>query len=579
MTIKKIDPVTLSVIWGGFVAIAAEMGATLRRTAFSEVVREGMDFSPGIFDGKERLVAQGDYSPGHLGSMPFAVKSALQYFPKETLKPGDVLLMNDLYMGSGHLPDFFMITPLFHKNEIIGYTVNCCHQQDVGGAGPGSTVVMNVSECYQEGIRILPVKIYNEGKPNEDIFRIIEANVRVPEQVAGDMKAQVNANYVGGARILEMVEIYGIDELNDYIDEILDRSEQAMREAIRKIPEGDYPFQDYLDDCGEGTEPILVNVTVRIRDSEATIDFAGSSPQTESGLNSMLNYTRAYAYFALKCLTEPFIPQNGGCMRPVNVAATLGSFFNPKFPAAGGGRAMISHRLFEVVVGALAPVLKERVIAGHSQGATPCFGGIHPETGRNFVCVDLIKGSFGARPFKDGADALVCSMNPRNVPVEAHEHKFPVVIERLEFIPDSGGAGKFRGGIGVRKDIRMLSKMKLYNLTDRCRFAPYGLFGGRSGDKGATRLRRGDEIIPLHSKGIYDLHPEDVVSFIISGGGGYGNPVERDPQRVLMDVAGGYVSVEGARMDYGVIIDPTTMTVDHEATSMQRQTTEERNER
>ncbi|OHE26967.1 MAG: hypothetical protein A3J94_00515, partial [Syntrophus sp. RIFOXYC2_FULL_54_9] len=397
MTIKKIDPVTLSVIWGGFVAIAAEMGATLRRTAFSEVVREGMDFSPGIFDGKERLVAQGDYSPGHLGSMPFAVKSALQYFPKETLKPGDVLLMNDLYMGSGHLPDFFMITPLFHKNEIIGYTVNCCHQQDVGGAGPGSTVVMNVSECYQEGIRILPVKIYNEGKPNEDIFRIIEANVRVPEQVAGDMKAQVNANYVGGARILEMVEIYGIDQLNDYIDEILDRSEQAMREAIRKIPEGDYPFQDYLDDCGEGTEPILVNVTVRIRDSEATIDFAGSSPQTESGLNSMLNYTRAYAYFALKCLTEPFIPQNGGCMRPVNVAATLGSFFNPKFPAAGGGRAMISHRLFEVVVGALAPVLKERVIAGHSQGATPCFGGIHPETGRNFVCVDLIKGSFGAR--------------------------------------------------------------------------------------------------------------------------------------------------------------------------------------
>lgn len=575
----KIDPVTLSVIWGGFVAIAAEMGATLRRTAFSEVVREGMDFSPGIFDGKERLVAQGDYSPGHLGSMPFAVKSALRYFPKETLQPGDVLLMNDLYMGSGHLPDFFMITPVFLKNQIIGYTVNCCHQQDVGGAGSGSTVVMNVSECFQEGIRILPVKIYKEGKPNEDIFRIIEANVRVPEKVVGDMKAQVNANYVGGARILEMVETYGIDQLNGYIDEILDRSEKAMREAIRKIPDGDYPFQDYLDDCGEGTEPILVNVTVRIRDSEAIIDFAGSSPQTESGLNSMLNYTRAYAYFALKCLTEPFIPQNGGCMRPVEVTAPLGSFFNPKFPAAGGGRAMISHRLFEVVVGALAPVLKERVIAGHSQGATPCFGGIHPETGRHFVCVDLIKGSFGARPSKDGADALVCSMNPRNVPVEAHEQKFPIVVESLEFIPDSGGAGKFRGGVGVRKDIRLLSKMKLYNLTDRCRFAPYGLFGGKPGAKGATLLRRGSEIIPLHSKGIYDLHPEDVVSFIISGAGGYGNPVERDLQRVLKDVAGGYVSVEGARMDYGVIIDPATMTVDHEATKKLRQTPEERNDR
>jgi N-methylhydantoinase B len=567
---KRIDPVTLGVIWGGFVSIAAEMGATLRRTAFSEVVREGMDFSPGIFDEKGRLVAQGDYSPGHLGSMPYAVQSVLQYFPKETLKPGDVLLMNDLYMGSGHLPDFFMITPIFYKDRTVGYTVNCCHQQDVGGAGPGSTVVTNVSECFQEGIRILPVKIYKEGNPNEDIFRIIEANVRVPEKVVGDMKAQVNANYVGGMRILEMVESYGIDELNGYIDEILDRSEMAMREAIRNIPDGDYPFQDYLDDCGEGTEPILFNVTVRIRDSGALIDFAGSSPQTESGLNSMLNYTRAYAYFALKCLTEPFIPQNGGCMRPVRVTAPEGSFFNPKFPAAGGGRAMVSHRIFEVVIGALAPVLKERVIAGHSQGATPCFGGIHPGTGRHFVCVDLIKGSFGARPFKDGADALVCSMNPRNIPVEAHEQKFPILVECLQFIPDSGGPGKFRGGVGVRKDIRTLSKMKLFNLTDRFRFAPYGLFGGKSGAKGATVLRRGSEEIPLHSKGAYNLEPGDVVSFVISGAGGYGNPMERDVQMVLKDVVGGYVSVEGARKDYGAVIHPENLTVDPEETQKLR---------
>jgi N-methylhydantoinase B len=567
---KRIDPVTLGVIWGGFVSIAAEMGATLRRTAFSEVVREGMDFPPGIFDEKGRLIAQGDYSPGHLGSMPYAVQSVLQYFPKETLKPGDVLLMNDPYMGSGHLPDFFMITPIFYKDQIVGYTVNCCHQQDVGGAGAGSTVVTNVSECFQEGIRILPVKIYKEGKPNEDVFRIIEANVRVPEKVVGDMKAQVNANYVGGMRILEMVESYGIDELKGYIDEILDRSEMAMREAIRNIPDGDYPFQDYLDDCGEGTEPILFNVTVRIRDSEALIDFAGSSPQTESGLNSMLNYTRAYAYFALKCLTEPFIPQNGGCMRPVRVTAPEGSFFNPKFPAAGGGRAMVSHRIFEVVIGALAPVLKERVIAGHSQGATPCFGGIHPGTGRHFVCVDLIKGSFGARPFKDGADALVCSMNPRNIPVEAHEQKFPILVECLQFIPDSGGPGKFRGGVGVRKDIRTLSKMKLFNLTDRFRFAPYGLFGGKSGAKGATVLRRGSEEIPLHSKGAYNLEPGDVVSFVISGAGGYGNPMERDVQMVLKDVVGGYVSVEGARKDYGAVIHPENLTVDPEETQKLR---------
>jgi N-methylhydantoinase B len=556
---RQIDPVTLSVIWGGFLSIAAEMGATLRRTAFSEVVREGMDFSPGIFDGKGRLVAQGDYSPGHLGSMPYTVQSVLKYFPRETLRTGDVLLMNDLYMGSGHLPDFFMITPIFYQDQIIAYTVNCCHQQDVGGAGAGSTVVTNVSECFQEGIRILPVKIYKEGKPNEDVFRIIEANVRVPEKVIGDMKAQVNANYVGGKRILEMAEHYGVDQINTYIDEILDRSEMTMREAIRNIPDGDYPFRDYLDDCGEGTEPVLFNVTVRIRDTEAVIDFAGSSAQTESGLNSMLNYTRAYAYFALKCLTEPFLPQNGGGMRPVQVIAPEGSFFNPKFPAAGGGRAMISHRLFESVVGALAPVLPDRVIAGHSQGATPCWGGIHPQTGRHFVCVDLIKGSFGARPIKDGADALVCSMNPRNVPVEAHEQKFPILVERLQFIPDSGGAGKFRGGVGVRKDIRILAKMKLFNLTDRCKFAPYGLFGGKPGAMGATLLRRGSEEIPLHSKGTYNLEPEDVVSFNICGAGGYGNPQEREPRLVLKDVTGGYVSIEGAERDYGVVINRETI--------------------
>lgn len=569
---KRIDPVTLGVIWGGFVSIAAEMGATLRRTAFSEVVREGMDFSPGIFDGKGRLIAQGDYSPGHLGSMPYAVQSVLQYFPKETLNPGDVLLMNDLYMGSGHLPDFFMFTPVFYKDQVIGYTVNCCHQQDIGGAGAGSTVVTNVSECFQEGIRILPIKLYKEGKPNEDVFRIIEANVRVPEKVIGDMKAQVNANFVGGMRILELLDNYGLDALNEYIDEILDRSETAMRESIRNIPDGDYLFQDYLDDCGEGTDPILLNVTVRIRESEALIDFAGSSPQTDSGLNSMLNYTRAYAYFALKCLTEPFIPQNGGCMRPVQVTAPEGSFFNPKFPAAGGARAMVSHRIFEVVIGALAPVLKDRVIAGHSQGVTPCFGGIHPGTGRHFVCVDLIKGSFGARPFKDGADALVCSMNPRNVPVEAHEQKFPLLVECLEFIPDSGGAGKFRGGVGVRKDIRALNKMKLFNLTDRFRFAPYGLFGGKPGAKGATLLKRGPEEIHLHSKGAYNLEPKDVVSFIVSGAGGYGNPIERDVQMVLKDVLGGYVSVEAAREDYGVVIHPENLTVDLEETKKLRQT-------
>lgn len=257
-------------------------------------------------------------------------------------------------------------------------------------------------------------------------------------------------------------------------------------------------------------------------------------------------------------------------MRPVRVTAPEGSFFNPKFPAAGGGRAMVSHRIFEVVIGALAPVLKERVIAGHSQGATPCFGGIHPGTGRHFVCVDLIKGSFGARPFKDGADALVCSMNPRNVPVEAHEQKFPILVECLQFIPDSGGPGKFRGGVGVRKDIRTLSKMKLFNLTDRFRFAPYGLFGGKSGAKGATVLRRGSEEIPLHSKGAYNLEQGDVVSFVISGAGGYGNPMERDVQMVLKDVVGGYVSVEGARKDYGVVIHPENLTVDPEETQKLR---------
>ncbi len=567
----EVDPVTFSVIWGGLISAAAEMGVTLARTAYSVAVREGSDFSTGIFDPDGRMVAQGDYSPGHLGSMAFAVRRMLQDYPVEALHPGDAIICNDPGIGSGHLPDVYMVSPVYLGDVLLGFAVNIGHQIDIGGSGAGGQTIAGIQDNYQEGIRFLPTRCYLNGAPVTDIFRVLEANVRVPE-VLGDIRAQYSANMTGARRMEELARLYGPARLRTAMGELIARSETEMRAAIDRLKPGTYRFEDRMDDTGPDTDPVIARVAVTIGGGKVTVDWTGSSPQREAGCNSYLHYTSAYSIAAVKSVTLPGAPQNDGMIRTIEVTAPLGSFFNPRRPAACGGRAVVSHRIYEVVMGALAKAIPDRAIAATAHFYNPNIGGTDPRTGRQFICWESIIGGIGSRANKDGVEATSSPWNGTNVPVEIQESRNPVLIERVGLIADSAGAGRYRGGTGIRKDLRLLAESAmLYNLGDRAVYAPYGLFGGAAGQLGITWLNPGTpRAKKLHSKGVYRLGKDDLVSWSTSGAGGYGEAMRRDAGAVLRDVLNGFVSIAGAKRDYGVVIDPRRFAVDRAATERLR---------
>jgi N-methylhydantoinase B len=549
---QPINPITLSVLWNGLLSIAEEMGTTLQMTAFSEAVREGQDFSTAVFDRHGRLMAQGNFTPGHLGSMPFVIKSVMEVFPPGVLKPGDGVLLNDSKLGSGHYPDFFFVSPVFLDSEQIGYLINTAHHIDVGGAAPGSQKVQGVTERFQEGLRILPVRIMRDGEFDEDVLRLILGNVRMPDILRGDLTAQRNANFVGAQRMAKLYREHGIALMDRAVDEILDRSEQRMRELIRAIPDGRYSFEDWLDACGTECGPIRVAVDIDVAGDEISLDFSRSSDQVPVALNSYINYTRAYALFAIKVFTDPLLPQNGGMIRPIHVKAREGSFFNPREPAASGGRAIIQIRIFEVINGALAQALPEKAFAAFSHWSNPNIGGTNERTGKPFIMYDLLFGGYGARQGRDGAEALSPVVNCANIPVEVHETVNPVLVRRFELIPDTGGAGRWRGGCGLRKDIELCAgNAAMTLLGERHGHHGYGLFGGQPGTLAETVLNPDREALRMGSKDVRTLHRGDVVSFRLNGGGGYGDPREREPQAVADDVADGYVTPATARTVYG----------------------------
>jgi N-methylhydantoinase B len=566
---RGLDPITLGVVWGALQSIAVEIGTTVHKTAYSEQAREGQDFSVAVFDPQGRMVAQGPYSPGHMGAMSFAVKNALAAHPVESLRPGDAILLNDPLLGSGHLPDFFITQPAFHQGALVGFAVNILHHTDVGGQRPGSQGVEGIFDYFQEGLRIPPTKVWKEYQEQDGIVGIIAANTRTPDKVLGDLRAQRSALRVGELRLQELAARYGRDVLLAAMDEIIARTEASMRAAIREIPDGVYRFEDFLDDFGPGTDPLRVAVAVTVVGDSMIVDYAGSSPQTPSGMNSYINYTRSYSYAAVKCLTDPLGPMNEGALRPVTVTAPEGSFLNPRPPAGGGPRAIICYRTFESVLGALAPALPDRVAAAASHMANPTFGGRDRARQRPFVAYELVLSGTGARATRDGCEAMSWAFNASNIPVEAQEANQPLVVERFELIGDSAGAGRFRGGCGIRRDLRFLAdEGKLTNLADRQKFAPYGLGGGKPGKLGRTVINPGPSEQIVHGKQSREFVYDDVISFQQSGAGGYGDPLERDPQRVLEDVLDDYVSIEAARRDYGVVITGAApaLTVDESAT-------------
>ncbi len=538
------DPITLGVVWGALQSICVEIGSTVQRTAYSIQAREGQDFSVAVFDAQGRMSAQGPYSPGHMGAMNFAIRNFLEAFPVETLKPGDVLLLNDPQLGSGHFPDFLMTMPAFWEGELIGFGVNLVHHTDVGGSRPGSQAVEGIFDYHQEGLRIPPLKIVEEGRENVAALAIIGANSRVPRNVLGDMRSQRASLLVGEQRMSELYARFGRETVDACIETMLDETEARVRARISEMKDGEYRFSDFMDDYGPGTPPLKIAVKVTVAGDQLLVDFDGTDDQTESGLNSYFNYTRSYVYAALKCLTTPHEPMNAGALRPFQVEAPEGCFLNPRRPAGGGPRAAICSRVFEVVLGALAAALPESVTAANSHFCNATFGAYDPVRRRRFVGYELIHGGIGARAAKDGCEAMSSPYNAANIPVEAVESTTPVIVERFELIPDSGGRGRFRGGLGVRRDVRILGEsIKFTNLSERHRFRPFGVLGGEPGQLGRTVVNPDSPgAYEIGGKASVDLEFGDVVSFQLAGAGGYGNPAERDPKAIEEDVRLGLVT-------------------------------------
>lgn len=562
------DPITLGVIWGALQSVATEIGSTIHRTAYSDQAREGQDFSVAIFDRQGRMICQGPYSPGHLGAMHHAVPNAISSFPAGSLGKGDVVLLNDPAKGSGHFPDFFVTQPCYIGDELIGYATNILHHTDVGGARPGSQAVQGITDYHQEGLFIPPIKVVEGGKPVISVLDLIAANSRMSDDLRGDLQAQLNSLRVGELRLAAIVETHGLDAYLACIESILDRSEDSLREAIREIPNGRYEFEDFMDDYGPGTPPIRCRVAIDIEDDHLVVDFDGTDPQTPSGLNSYFNYTRSYTYMAIKCLTDPFGPMNAGVLRPIEIRCPTGTFLNPNPPAGGGPRAVICHRIFELVIGALAQAVPERVQTACSHFSNPTWGGYDPKRSRSFVTYELLYGGTGARATKDGVDGMSSPFNSTNIPIEAIESKQPLIVEQFGYVPDSAGAGRFRGGVATRLDITVLGEdVVVSNLSERQRFPSYGLLGGKPGSLGVTLVNAGgpDERV-VGGKESFEIKYGDTITFQLSGAGGYGDPLERLPQSVARDVVLGHVSVGAARELYGVIVDADGL-VDEVATA------------
>lgn len=551
MARAELDPIALSLLWGSFISVTDEMGSTLRKTAFSQAVREADDFSTGVFDRHGRLVAQGNFTPGHLGAMPYVVKTVMEYYAADEFRPGDGVLLNDSAMGSGHYPDCFMVSPVFSGAALVGFVANIAHQVDVGGAAMGSQKVIGVTEAFQEGLRILPIKVVNEGVFDESVMRLICGNVRMPEHLRGDMAAQRNANHIGALRMAAIYEKFGFEQTEGGIEQIFDRSEARMRELIRELPRGTYSFEDALDPYKPGADPIRVAVDITVGDGEIEVDFSRSSDQVPAAINSYLNFTRAHSLFGVRAFTDPFMPQNDGAVRPVHVTGRKGCFFNPVFPAPSGGRAAIQVRIFEVINGALSKIRPERAMAGFSHWSNPIIGGVDEGSGKPFIYYDLIFAGYGARHAADGVEGLAPVLNCANIPVEVHEASTPILVRRLEFIQDSGGPGQFRGGCGLRKDIELLAeRASLTLLGDRHTKAPYGIFGGECGSLASSRLNPDGENLELHSKEMRELKRGDVLSLRLSGAGGYGEPEKRLRSAIEEDLRQGFITDAHARDAY-----------------------------
>lgn len=566
-----VDKITREVLRHKFDAIADEMETSLLQSAYSSIVKEAQDASAAIFDTNGRTIAQAVAIPAHLGMLIPAVETITETFSPEEMEPDDVYLMNDPYNGGTHLPDITVVKPIFNDNQVVALATSMAHHQEMGGKTPGS-IPTDATEIYQEGLRFPPLKLYEQGEENETFLSILEKNVRIPDIVIGDLNAQVSACKTAERRVEQVAAEFGNETFAAAVDQLMDHAEERTRSHIEEIPDGDYSFHDFIDDDGiDHHSPIRIKATVKVDGSDLLFNFAGTDEQVTGPVNSVPSATMSAVYYVVRAITDPDIPNNAGCFVPVSMNLPEGSLVNPKPPAPVNARTVTFKRIANVLLGAFAQAIPDQVpAAGNGQLAALTFAGnkddaawIYGETGA---------GGDGARPTKDGLDCLETDVtNCMNTPAEATEMEYPLRVWKYDLWEDSGGSGRYRGGLGTHKQFEILDDdVTLTHRRDRHDFQPWGLAGGNAAPTCKTIISHddgGEESIP--SKVIKQLDSHDTVDVYTTGGGGYGSPSERPAEKVAQDVRDEKVSAAVAEKEYGVVIEDDG-TVDEAATANRR---------
>ena len=568
---KARDPIALELFKNAIFAIADEMALTIVRTSYSGVIKDNMDFSTAFCDADGKLVAQGLTLPGHLGSIPTALEAVVRRY-RDDIAPGDVFMLNDPYEGGMHLPDIFIFKPIYVDGRRLAFAATVCHHTDVGGRVPGSNA-SDSTEIYQEGIRIPPVKLYEAGKRNDMLLSLIERNVRLPVRLNGDLRAQLAACHIAETAFLELVGRHGADGVADYMQEVIDYAERVTRAAIRALPDGEFSFEDWLDDDGiDFDQPIRLFVTLRKTGDSMVADWTGTSPQVRGAINNTLSFTKAATYTAIRSVLPANIPNNEGVFRAIEVIAPPGTIANAVLPAACAARGLTGLRMTDTCFGALAMMLPDRVFAASDGGATCITIGGYSRAREPFMYVDFTSGTWGGRPWADGLEGNAhLFANLASHSVEVTESEQPIQILAYELLADRGGPGKYRGGAPFYREYRFLEDEAMLQVrSDRRANPPFGLYGGQPGKPSWSYLTAQGEKRVLTAKVTTTIRRNDIFRHEIAGPGGWGDPLERDPLLVLKDVRNELVSPNAARDDYGVVIDCVHWAVDEEATREMR---------
>jgi N-methylhydantoinase B len=565
-----LDRIRLEVFRSALVAAADEMSLALQRAAYSTNIKTRLDFSCAIFDRFARVIAQSFTQPVHLGTLVHFVPRLVDIYGRERLRPGDGILCNDGHLGGLHLNDVCLLAPIYDADELVAYTAALAHHVDIGGGTPGSIGLFQ--EIFQEGLIIPPTRVLVDGRVDENVFRLILANIRAPHETGGDLRAQVAAVNIGGRRLHEIIANYGLSTFESAVDELLDYTERRVRAEIATLPAGHYEAEGFLDNDGFSDEPIRIQVAVDLDSAGARYDLSGSDAQRACSVNTTYAMTYSACAYTLRALIDADLPMNDGFYRLLQVTAPSGTIVNSRRPAAIGAGSETGARVLETAFRALGSGMAERLTAD-SKGCM-CnigFGGVSPRTGKYFVFYESTAGGYGARATKDGIEAVQPHMqNTENAPVEETEANYPVQIVRYELIPDSEGAGRFRGGLGLRRDYMPEGAVRFSVLAERARFAPQGLSDGLPARSAHFVQNPNTAPREFGSKLSVQLQPREVFSVQMAGGGGFGPVLERDPQRVLEDVLDGKISVERARRVYGVLIDIEREQIDVSATQAER---------